>query len=481
MKRAFWLTLLLLAAVAASPAAAAPSIRVFDVNFNEIQPGSIFFIGAANSWEPFDRDFRISNYGDTQLIINNPTTFLSGTGFTLLTAPAGSISPSGTSVFRVRFQGTSAGDYFATLNIQSNSATHNPFVANLSAIHQNAAHLRVTDGVTPLQSNVSYNLGSTAVGTPITRTFTFTNDGTLPLSVSLSSVTGSYFTSLKNPVSPLNPGQSDTFIAQFNPATVGLNSGTFSWNTNSAGLGGANFRVRLTGTGLGSKVRIVSGDGTTLVNGGTYVYPTTTVGTAVSRGFTLFNDGNSPLTISNYQFSAPGAGFNNPIVPGSLVNPSANTAFRVALSATAAGTFNSQVTFNTNDPSAPTYTVNFRGTVQLSSGAPQIRIVSGDGVTLVPGSLYQMPSTTAGVAVSRLFTIFNDGTADLVIANPTGFVSGTGFSQIVTPTTPIPAGGSSTFRVRLMTAAPGTFNGSVSVQSNAAGSPFAFSLRGTVN
>lgn len=113
--------------------------------------------------------------------------------------------------------------------------------------------------------------------------------------------------------------------------------------------------------------------------------------------------------------------------------------------------------------------------------APQVRIVSGDGITVGNGSLYTFPSTTKSNPISRAFTIYNDGNATLTISNPSTLVSGAGWSLILEPPASIAPGSSGAFRVRLLSATAGTYSGSVTIQNNSATNPFSFSLRGTVN
>lgn len=107
--------------------------------------------------------------------------------------------------------------------------------------------------------------------------------------------------------------------------------------------------------------------------------------------------------------------------------------------------------------------------------------------TPVPaGSTFVFPnSTPAGTPVSVLFTILNKGTANLNVSPPyfeQPINSPVVFTVIAEPATPVPPGGSTTFRVRLESATPGTFtNYSVIVPSDDPSTPFyMFGIQGTV-
>src|SRR5262249_47348994 len=91
----------------------------------------------------------------------------------------------------------------------------------------------VLDGTTMIPNGGADSFGTTAVGTPVTRTFTVSNPGTqtltlsgpisLPAGFSLASTFGS---------TALAPGASTTFKVRLDAATAGSSSGTLSFATN---------------------------------------------------------------------------------------------------------------------------------------------------------------------------------------------------------------------------------------------------------
>lgn len=336
---------------------------------------------------------------------------------------------------------------------------------------------RVSNGV---DVGGGIDMGSTPVGTPIDVSFRIFNEGTQPLILGAPPVsipvTDLYVVWVSPPVNHLDPGWSTDFTVRFLALVPGSSGATVKILSNDSRYpGGYTFMV--IGQALGSGFDVVSGDGIRVRNNGTYTYPVTSPGVAVTRGFTITNSGNIPLTISNFVLSSAG-GFTIVATPPGSIDPGLTGSFRIKLLSNTPGSFSGTVTLNTNVYSLPAYRMVLQGTV----GSPEIRVVSGDGVNLSVGSLYVMPSTTVSVSTSRLFNLCNDGNAPLVINNPSSLVSGAGYSLIAQPATPVDPGTCTTFRVRLLAATAGVYNGAVSIQNNDADeNPFTFSLRGTVS
>lgn len=98
---------------------------------------------------------------------------------------------------------------------------------------------------------------------------------------------------------------------------------------------------------------------------------------------------------------------------------------------------------------------------------PEIRLELSDGTPVPDGGNYDFGTwNVEDLPTSREFNLCNDGTGELVIDNPTSMVSGTGFSQIVDPVTPVAPGTCTSFRVRFHVASPGSRTGAVTIQDN---------------
>jgi hypothetical protein len=102
-------------------------------------------------------------------------------------------------------------------------------------------------------------------------------------------------------------------------------------------------------------------------NTGSDSFGTTTVGTPVTKTFTVINNGTQTLTLSA-PITLP-SGFTLASTFGSTaLAPGASTTFKVTLSAATAGSYSGTLSFGTNDPSNNPYSFTISGTVNSSSG-----------------------------------------------------------------------------------------------------------------
>ncbi|HSA00818.1 MAG TPA: choice-of-anchor D domain-containing protein, partial [Candidatus Paceibacterota bacterium] len=106
-----------------------------------------------------------------------------------------------------------------------------------------------------------------------------------------------------------------------------------------------------------------------------------------------------------------------------------------------------------------------------------VEIADGDG-TPTTADHTDFGSTTAGTAVSRVFTVKNVGTAVLTTSGltvPSGYTVTEGLAASIA------AGGQDTFTVRLDAAAAGTYAGQVSFVNNDSNeNPYNFQITGVV-
>jgi hypothetical protein len=107
-------------------------------------------------------------------------------------------------------------------------------------------------------------------------------------------------------------------------------------------------------------------DGTTVIGeGGSDPFGTTTVGQALTRTFTVTNNGDQPLNLGSL---AVPAGFTITSSFGTTtVAAGASTTFSVQLNTAVVGSFGGSVSFSTNDPNVPTYRFTVSGSVTAST------------------------------------------------------------------------------------------------------------------
>lgn len=251
-----------------------------------------------------------------------------------------------------------------TLTLNAFDAAGNSATATSSATVDNLRPLlRLVsgDGIT-LTNGSSYGLPSTTAGVPVSRAITIYNDGSDTLTIANPSalVSGNGFSQLDLPASTVAPQSSTVFRVRLSSFTAGNYNGTVSIQTNA---GTVTFSVYGTVTPAAAPVvRVVSGDNITVASGGTYAFPSTAAGTPVSRAFTIYNDGNATLTLSNPSALVSGTGFSQiDVAPPSSIAPGATGVFRVRLLSSTRGTYSGTVSIQSNAAPFP-FTVT--GTVQ---------------------------------------------------------------------------------------------------------------------
>jgi hypothetical protein len=77
---------------------------------------------------PISRLFYICNDGTGNLVIDNPTSLVTGQGFSQIgTAPTATVAPGTCTNFRVRFYVLNPGSYTGAITIQNNDANEDPY------------------------------------------------------------------------------------------------------------------------------------------------------------------------------------------------------------------------------------------------------------------------------------------------------------------------------------------------------------------
>lgn len=207
-----------------------------------------------------------------------------------------------------------------------------------------AVHNGATTAAAQLQDEQPdvVDFGFTASGTPVTRSFTIANTGTLPLTVSSITVPTD-FTVLGAPTS-VAAGGNATFQIRFNATLSGVREGVVVISSNDADESLFDFPVK----GAVNQPEInLSVNGTPITDGQAQAvsYLTTTTGSPVTRSFAIQNDGVSTLTVSSITAPAGFTVLNAPTnIPGG-----GSASFQLRLNATAVGTFSGSVVITNND------------------------------------------------------------------------------------------------------------------------------------
>ncbi len=417
-----------------------PPVGELDVSPNPVKFGNVM-VGSTATQTVNVTNAGVGNVTLTKIV-------MSGAGFTI-SGPATpkTFTPGQSENFTVTFKATGTG--LESGNITITIGTLAPQLVASATATGVAPSLGVTPG--------SVSFGSVHIGSPASQTIQLTNGGTANGTINSISATGAGFTvsGLSTPHT-LNPGQSVTFTAEFNPTKSGAESGSISIATSSSS---SPMDVSLTGTGVTSTY-ILTPSATSLSFG------SVKDGTTVSKQVTLQNTGSADVDISGVSIS--GSGYTaSGVANGTNLTPGQSATLTVSF-----------------DPSTPG---NLPGTAKITSdaaGSPLAISLSGTGVAATTYALAPSPTSLSfgsvndGTTVTKQVSLQNTGTGTVDISTVSITGSGYTFSGVANGTNLTP-GQTAVLTVNFDPSTAGSLPGTVTVKSNAAGSPLAIGLSGT--
>src|SRR5262249_28354429 len=371
---------------------------------------------------------------------------ISGAGYSVNGLSTTSVAPGGTATFNAMFAPTTAGNLAGSVSIASNAPTSPSTVAlpgTGAAVTQTLSF-----------SATSLAFGNVNTGSSATQAETITNTGNAAVQITQISASGTGYTlSGVSVPATLNPSQALTFSVVFAPTAAGAASGSVTVTSNAAG---SPITIALSGTGAQAGLS---------VSPASFNFGSVIDGQTKSQSFTITNSGSASLTISQLSISAAGYTVNGLSVP-STVAAGGSTTFNAVFVPTTAGSLTGTVNIVSNAPNSP-------ATVALSgTGVAVTQTLSFSSSSLAFGSL------NTGTSSTKNETITNTGNSSVTISQIS--VSGAGYSLsgAGTPVT-LSAGQTLTFGVIFDPASAGALSGTVTVTSNASGSPTAITLSGT--
>jgi hypothetical protein len=425
---------------AQNPPPPAPTY-LLSASANSLNLGSLL-VGASGS-----QSIVLTNTGNSSVSISQVA--VTGAGFTAggfavpLTLTAGQ-----NATLTVAFSPVAAGNVTGSVSVISN-ATNSPTTIALTG-----SGIAPTRILSPSVSSLSF--GNILVGkTSSPQTVSITNSGNSSVTISQFTVSGAAFTAggLTVPAT-LAAGQSASLTLSFTPSAAGTVSGSVSVVSNATN---SPTTIALSGSGTAQTLQLTPSV-TSLSFGNVLVGSTSS-----SQTVSISNTGNGSVTISQLttvgtSFTAAGIALPLTLAAGQT------TSMTVAFSPTALASVSGSVSVVSNATNSPT-TISLTGTgVQ-----PQISVV--------PSSV-AFGNATVGTSDPQTMTIRNTGTANLSLTQAT--LSGQGFvlSGLSLPLT-VAAGGSAPFTLSFTPTSASNFSASLSLTSNAPGSPLTVALTGT--
>jgi len=403
-----------------------------------------FNFGSVVDGQTKSQSFTLTNSGTASLTITQLA--MTGSAYTVsgLNLPA-TIAAGGTTTLSVLFAPTTAGSLTGSLSITSN-APNSPTTVSLSG-----TGVAGTVSLTANPTSVSFtgiNAGSSS-----SKSVTITNSGNTSVSVSQVAVNAKDFSAsgITTPLT-LTAGQTATLNVAFAPSASETITGNITVSTSQ----GASAVIAVSGVGVQPALTVTPA---------TASFGNVTVGTSGTQTVQLTNSGTGTLSVT--QVSVAGTGFSAGTLslPISL-NAGQSTTFNLQFAPTSAGSATGTATIVSNAPNSP-------ATVSLSGTGVAATLV----LSLSPTSL-SFGNVNTGSSSTQTVTVNNTGNANVQISSISE--SGTGFTLAgaSTPVTLTP-NQSLTFSVIFSPASAGSLTGTVTVTSNASGSPATITLAGT--
>ena len=420
------------------------------------------------------RTFTIRNTGAG--VLNLGAITISGTNsseYTVTTAPSSPIASGSSTTFTVTFNPTAAGIRTATISIANNDTDENPYdfaiqgtgVAREINIQGNATS--IVDGDF-LPSTTDWTDFSTIAST---RTFTIQNTGNVILNIGAITIDGTNaadFSITTPPSATVAAYGSTTFVVSFIPSAINVRTAAIHIVNNDTDENPYDFSVQ--GFGIipeidiqGNAISIADGDASPSTTDWTDFSTTN-----VTRTYTIFNQGNTILTVGAITFSGTNAAdFSVTTLPSASVSAFGSTTFTVTFNPSAAGVRTAAISIVNNDSTGGENPYNYA--IQGTGVAREMN-VQGNATSIVDGDT--SPTTTdwtdfSSVTYTRTFTVQNTGNMPLTIGAIT-FVGGnnTDFAVTSSPSALIGAFGSTTFTVTFTPSGIGTRVTTMNIANN---------------
>ncbi len=386
-----------------------PEIQILNGAVNIVSGTSTVNFGSVLVGAPVQITFLVKNLGTTALLLNGFDALPAGFS---LAAGLGSanIAPGASTTFILQMDATAPGSYSGTVHLLNNDADEGSFALNLQGSVASTPPPPVIQIIDDGDAGFSKTgtWGSTvepgryygddhsfAIGGNGADVATYTFTGLVPGIYRVSATWRGDTNRATNTPFIITDGTNTLGTATINQQLQpnSLTDQGFSWGDLGGpyNLTGSTLVVSLSDRNTGNlyidadAIRIqrvgsiVSGpslqvfDGTTGLNSGGAAddFGSTTPGAPMQHTFTVHNAGTTPLILG--ALSTLPAGYSLAANFGTTtIQPGASTTFTVQLSAATTGTFSGAVSFNSNDPAAPSFTLNLTGKVAL---APFVQII----------------------------------------------------------------------------------------------------------
>jgi hypothetical protein len=385
----------------------------------------------------------LKNSGNANLTLSRID--VSTAGFsTLGVATPVVIGPGEQMALTVRFSPTAAGTKTAIVSLVNSQGGIT--TVNVSG----TAAASTQPGLTLSPGSIAF--GNVVTGVTNAQAVQIANPGTTSLTVTAANISGTGFvvSNLAFPLT-LTAGQTSTFNVQFNPKSAGAVTGSLSLVSSVP----SSASVVLSGTGVTQ--------GGLTISPGAINFGNVVAGVTNSQTVQIGNPGGTAVTVSAANVTGTGFGTSNLTLPTTL-NAGQSKTFNVQFNPKGAGASTGTLSLVSNAPSSPSISLSGMG------------VAAGLTLSVNPSSV-SFGNVTVGTTASRNITVTNSGNSNVAIASATltgtSMVLSGGSAVNLTPSQSI------TLTVQYSPTNATAANGSISVVSNATGSPATIPISGT--
>ncbi|MCO6458616.1 MAG: choice-of-anchor D domain-containing protein [Pirellulaceae bacterium] len=394
---------------------AQPEIRLTNLGANETLGGgddqllvdgvSTVDFGAPQSGGSSTRTFLLENRGDVSLELGQLRLPLV---FSLLTAPATTVAPGGTTTFRVQFTPSRVDTFSGELRLFNNDSTENPFnVALVGSVAppqviidngdagyaQSGGFVRWTGQGFAGSDNVSDVAEASGGGDTATWTFNVMPNTTYRVSATwtaasnrasnapftISGISGGPVTTLVN--QKVSPADFSDAGASWEDLSIVRSDGSGMLVVSLSDTANGNViadAIRLEPLPAAGPEILVSEGGIDVPDGAGSLSFSGVVGGSVTKTFQVVNSGTATLTLSNASLAASLAAISGFSLASGFVStslaPGDSTTFVIQLDTGAVGNFAGTVSFDSNDADESPYTFAVSGQVITAT-----RIIDNNG------------------------------------------------------------------------------------------------------
>jgi len=430
-------------------ASAVAKLSASAVNTTTAQPGltlspASFNFGSVVDGQTKSQTITLSNPGTAVLTVASLSVTGSAYSVSGLTTPA-TVPAGGSATFSVLFTPTTNGALSGAVSIASDA----PNSPNLLALSGTGTAATVTVAANP----GSLTFSNVNAGSSSSQSVTVSNTGNTAVTLSQITVNAKDFqiSGLNTPVN-LAVGQNAAMAVSFSPTAAEHVSGNITL-LNSAGT---TTVIAVSGSAIQPALTITPSSAN---------FGNVTVGLPATQTFQLMNSGTATLTATQVGVAGSGFTIGTLSLPITL-SPGQATTFNVQFDPASAGNATGNLSIVSNAPSSP-------ATVALSgTGIAPTHTLSFSTTSIAFGNV------TTGSSAAQNINVTNTGNSSVTISQIS--LSGAAFtlSGATTPVT-LTAAQSMTLGVTFAPTADATDTGSISVVSNATGSPASIALSGT--